>query len=196
LFTAAVHATNSNGQQFAIANGGRVPDSRYSIEVWPRQGDCPFPSVNDKSWNELKSHGIDTVFMNHVEVGYSCHSSVGALTQTQSEKEQLFLWTSIEGAREVAEDKKFYISAVLIADEDDGDANKDVHLMLFAALLLAKSSLISCLIKEEIIDTAGNFLESLIFRELIFTWLLLCSCDHRCDYYSSSSSRVCLSQKY
>jgi hypothetical protein len=134
LFTAAVHATNSNGQQFAIANGGRVPDSRYTIEVWPKEGDCPFPSVNDKSWNELKSHGIDTAFMTDGDVVHSCHSSVGELIANQSDKEQFFMWTSPEGAREVPEDKKFYISAILLADENDGDANKEAHELLSKAL--------------------------------------------------------------
>jgi hypothetical protein len=137
LFTAAVHATNSNGQQFAIANGGRVPDSRYSIEVWPKKGDCPFPSVNDKSWNELKSHGIDTVFMRHNDISSVCHAKLGDVINQHSESEKFFMWTSIEGAAQVAEDKKFYVSAVLIGDEDDGDANKEVRDKLSQALRVA-----------------------------------------------------------
>jgi hypothetical protein len=34
------------------------------VEVWPRSTDCPVPTVNDTTANELLSHNIDTVFYN------------------------------------------------------------------------------------------------------------------------------------
>jgi hypothetical protein len=134
LFTIGVYATDSKGQSVQVSNGGRVPDSRFSIEVWPYSPDCPVPSANDDNWNELKSHGIDTVFYSAADFWSNCHLQYSDVVNKLAENETFYIWSDLTGALNIVPEKAHHISAILLGDEVDGDANKDLYKCLSSAL--------------------------------------------------------------
>jgi hypothetical protein len=127
LFTSVVKATSiQNAKNFTIANGGRVPDSRFPIEVWPRSADCPIPSINDTNWNELKSHGIDTVYYSGADFQQSCHSDYSYIIEHWPNFEPFYVWTDPDTASKVSPKMQEFISAIQLGDENDGDPNAEL----------------------------------------------------------------------
>lgn len=61
VFTVRLGASDGS-TAVSIGNGGRTPDARFPIEVWPHSEDCPVPTVNANNWASLASHSIDTVY--------------------------------------------------------------------------------------------------------------------------------------
>jgi len=134
LFTIA--ASTSAG---TVGNGARVPDTQLPMEVWPHSTDCPVPGVNQSNWESLITHGLDTVYYSKDNFNKSCGVDLVATieklaTQMTQGTEARFFVDSKAAAMNMSSGALGLISAVMLADEDDGQIDATMRQTLSAAL--------------------------------------------------------------
>eukprot|EP00043_Microstomoeca_roanoka_P008288 m.79844 g.79844 ORF g.79844 m.79844 type:complete len:620 (-) comp14183_c1_seq2:174-2033(-) len=121
-----------------VAYGARTPEARFPIEVWPRSSDCPIPTVNDDHYSHLQSHGIDTVFYAAGDFQANCNMSLAQVANAISTSHpEFYFWTDTSGLNGLQPAALDHISAILLADENDGNMDANLRETLAAALHIA-----------------------------------------------------------
>lgn len=133
VLTFAVPQVHARGDLFTVqlgpglGYGGRTPDLRYPIEVWPRSSDCPVPGVNDTTASELTSHGIDTVFYAKGDFESNCHVSFANAANVLAPRNDFYLFTDVDGMSVVNASGIDHVSGILLADEGDGNLDQNLR---------------------------------------------------------------------
>lgn len=64
--------------------GARLQKPYFPIETWPRSSDCPYPTINNATYEFHRAHGVDTFFVGE-----------GSLSECGSSAPGSLLWDSV-----------------------------------------------------------------------------------------------------
>jgi hypothetical protein len=87
------------------------------------------PTINDAAYNQLHSHGIDTVFYARGDFESNCKVLFSSVVNTVAPSHGFYFYTDPNGAQQANSSGLPYVSAILLGDETDNKLDNNLRLV-------------------------------------------------------------------